>query len=146
MPEHPVLNKIYPREKLFNQSLIDLRKGEYPIPAHSSHPVPSKRWEGETEKHLWRSTLALPTPHHHITEGLFTAVPFTWLSRKFTRPTKRQNSIQRSRATIKTRHSRDVEMIEAGIENNDDCYAKGSNEYSRQHARTGGQCKQRWQS
>lgn len=37
--EHSVLNKVCPQEKLVNQSLVDLVKGDEPTPAHSNHPV-----------------------------------------------------------------------------------------------------------
>ena len=93
MPASSVcLYRIYPQEKLFNQSLSYLWWGKYTAPAPSSHSVTSeeKNWEAlvkftvqgidSTKTETSYRTVehsSSPTPYHDITKVLFTEVPFT---------------------------------------------------------------------
>jgi hypothetical protein len=96
-PKHRVLNKSCPQEKLVNQSVLlglvgsltDLGEGEYSAPAPSSHSVPPtggwcRIWEASvkvtgqgTDSLIDWDGVPLRPPHHHMAEGLFTAVPLT---------------------------------------------------------------------
>lgn len=71
-----------------------------------------------------------PTPHHHITKGLFAAahvphqVQHVGYQETYAKYTKKQNKIdwntqnknlKRERASMKSRHGRDIVIIRPGI-------------------------------
>ena len=79
---------------------------------------------GFSRQEYW-SGVPLPSPHHSMTIGLFTAVPFTQYimadyqeKKKMTRHSK--YTVGKDTASIRTRQGRDGGMIRPGIGNNYD--------------------------
>ena len=79
---------------------------------------------GFSRQEYW-SGVPLPSPHHGMTIGLFTAVPFTQYimadyqeKKKMTRHSK--YTVGKDTASIRTRQGRDGGMIRPGIGNNYD--------------------------